>query len=78
MLFQKKVDRAMEYSHEHAADKPVERDPHDVREEQTLKDEMEKGDGLAMLLSALIVIVPVGLLVLLVMSFFGALPFLFR
>jgi len=77
MLFQKKVDRAMEYSREHAADKPREGDPHDVREEQTLKDEMEKGDGLAMLLSALIVILPVGILVLVAISLFGALPFLF-
>ena len=78
MLFQKKVDRAMKYSHDHAANQPQERDPHDVREEQTIKDEMEKGDGLALLLSALIVILPVGILVLVVMSLFGALPFLFR
>ena len=77
MLFQKKVDRAMEYSRTHAADQPKECDPMDVREEPAPKDEMEKGDGLAMFLSALIVIVPVGLGVLLIMVFFGALPFLF-
>lgn len=77
MLFQKKVDRIMEYSESHAANKPRESDPHDVREETTLKSEMEKGDGLAMLLSALIVLLPIGILVVLAMILFGALPFLF-
>ena len=77
MLFQRRVDRAMKYSKEHAANQPVERDPHDVKEERQIKDEMERGDGCAMLFSALIVILPVAVIVLLVMCFIGAIPFIF-
>lgn len=77
MLFQKKVDRAMKYSNDHAANRPQEGDPRELREKQPLKDEMEKGDGIAMLLSAIMVLVPIGLVVLLVITLIGALPFLF-
>lgn len=63
MLFQKKVDRAMRLQKERneAADlkKPTEDD----------KDKVEKKDLLAMILSAMLVILPVGILVLLVIAF---------
>ena len=65
MLFQKRVDRAMRYQKEQneAAEqkKPTEED----------KDAVSKKDLFAMVLSALLVILPVCLLVLIVVSLAG-------
>ena len=63
MLFQKRVDRAMRYQKEQneAAElkKPTEED----------KDAVSKKDLLAMILSAMLVILPVAILVLLGIAF---------
>ena len=63
MLFQKRVDRAMHYQKERneAAEqkKPTEED----------KDAVSKKDLLAMILSAMLVILPVAILVLLAIAF---------
>lgn len=63
MLFQKRVDRAMRYQKEwnEAAEqkKPTEED----------KDAVSKKDLLAMILSAMLVILPVAILVLLGIAF---------
>ena len=63
MLFQKRVDRAMRYQKERneAAEqkKPAEED----------KDAVSKKDLLAMILSAMLVILPVAILVLLGIAF---------
>ena len=63
MLFQKRVDRAMRYQKERneAAEqkKPTEED----------KDAVSKKDLLAMILSAMLVILPVAILVLLGIAF---------
>ena len=42
--------------------------------EEDIRKEVEKGDTLAMILSALIVILPVAVVVLLLLALFGALP----
>lgn len=63
MLFQKRVDRAMRYQKEQneAAElkKPTEED----------KDAVSKKDLLAMILSAMLVILPVAILILFVIAF---------
>ena len=63
MLFQKKVDRAMRYQKERnetaEQKKPTEED----------KDVVSKKDLLAMILSAMLVILPVAILVLLGIAF---------
>lgn len=63
MLFQKRVDRAMRYQKERneAAEqkKPTEED----------KDAVSKKDLLAMILSAMLVILPVAILILFVIAF---------
>ena len=71
MLFQKKVDRAMEYAHETGGHDP---DKDQEEREEDIRKEVEKGDTLAMILSALIVILPVAVVVLLLLALFGALP----
>lgn len=79
MLFQKRVDRAMEHSAKNRAKNqgPVDPDefydPKADREEPTLKDSMEKGDFFAMIVSALLVLVPISLAVLLIMVLVGRL-----
>ncbi len=82
MLFQKKVDRAMEYSAERAVEQErgdTQYDPKgkDLQEEESLGDVMEKGDLPALILSAMLIFVPVCLLVVLLICFFGALPLIF-
>lgn len=73
MLFQRKVDRAME----HAARRARERaEADEVPEEPALHRELEKGDVAAMLISALAVLLPAGLLVLLVLALVAFLPLL--
>ena len=71
MLFQKKVDRAMDYAHETGGHDP---DKDQEEREEDIRKEVEKGDTLAMILSALIVILPVAVVVLLLLALFGALP----
>ena len=71
MLFQKKVDRAMDYAHEIGGHDP---DKDQEEREEDIRKEVEKGDTLAMILSALIVILPVAVVVLLLLALFGALP----
>lgn len=66
MIFRGKYDRAMEQLRE--------RTPHDDREDEGLAQHMEKGDLAAMLISAAIVILPVGLIVL---GLLAAVGFLF-
>ena len=71
MLFQKKVDRAMDYAHETGGHDP---DKDQEEREEDIRKEVEKGDTLAMILSALIVMLPVAVVVLLLLALFGALP----
>lgn len=75
-MFQRKVDRAMKYSAEHAAHQEGEYDPKLGVEERTLQDEMEKGDLPAMLISALVVIVPICLVLLVLLCLIACLPLL--
>lgn len=67
MLFQRKVDRAME----HLAKQVQQRQEPDQEE-----PELEQGDWLALLLSALVVLLPVCLLVLLALGLVAFLPLL--
>lgn len=80
MLFQKKVDRAMEYSAKRAAEqskREEEYDPKAMREQESIGEVMEKGDLAAIILSAMLVFLPIALIVLLIICFFGALPLIF-
>ena len=76
MLHQDKVDRAVAYRHEQAQQRQAEEE-YDGRKlyEPTAEDLIEKGDMPALILSALITIVPVCLAVLLVMVFLARLFF---
>ena len=75
MLFQRKVDRAMKWLHNRSDSAKAEQaekegnmpSMDDLRREAQDEMELEKGDGLAMLIAAFITILPVALLVLLVM-----------
>ena len=73
MLFSKKVDRAFELQAEqngHEKHEEYEResvDPKSVEDEIQLADRMEKGDLPAMIISALIMIVPIALIILILM-----------
>ena len=76
MLFQKKVNRAMDYSSEHSQNPDVDIDDRD--DTPPLGREIERGDKLAMLISALLVFVPVAIVVVLLMCFIPAIPYLFQ
>ena len=80
MLFQKRIDRAFkrqaEMNREREEAKGKEYDPREPDIQPTPADVMEKGDLPALLISALIVIVPVVLIALLVMA--GAAWLFFR
>lgn len=65
MLFQRKYDRMKAFQKEQLGD--AER----ALEDENLADKLEKNDTLALILSALIVIVPVALLFLLAISAVG-------
>lgn len=72
MLFQKKVDDAFEKLHEESENVDLYYDhlsQEDKREEDQL--DLEKGDKLAMILSALLVIMPIAIIVLLVIALAG-------
>ena len=65
MIFQRKYERAMQYLKERTGNSPK------ALEDENLADKLEKNDALAMILSALIVIVPAALIVLLIVSGIG-------
>lgn len=79
MLFQKRIDRAFAYQKEKAKKESSspsgEYDPQKDREEPALNDIMEKSDMPALILSALLTILPICLIVLLVMVGVGWLFF---
>lgn len=68
MLFQKKIDRAMEKLHEDSDAGRAEREHARGEVYEQEKPELEKGDFLAMTIAAIITILPVALLVLLGMA----------
>lgn len=72
MLFQKRIDRAFkcqaEMNKKRKEAKGKEYDPHRSDTQPTPADLVEKGDLLALFISAMLVIVPVVLIVLLVMA----------
>ncbi len=65
MIFQRKYEKQMSHLKEKNASSPK------ALEDDELANKVEKGDVAAMILSALIVIVPVALLFLLVVAGFG-------
>ena len=65
MIFQRKYERAMKHLKEQTGESPK------ALEDENLADKLEKNDALAMILSALIVIVPAALIVLLIVSGVG-------
>ena len=65
MIFQRKYERAMKHLEEQTGESPK------ALEDENLADKLEKNDALAMILSALIVIVPAALIVLLIVSGIG-------
>ncbi len=65
MLFQRKYDRMREFQKEQLGD--AER----ALEDENFADKLEKNDTLALILSALIVILPAALLFLLIISAVG-------
>ena len=78
MLFQNKVDRAMKYQAEKNKKPDEEReeelvDPRQEYEEEPISKKLEKGDIPAMLISAVGVLIPVALLVMLGLVFISRL-----
>ena len=78
MLFQNKVDRAMNYQAEKNKKPGEEReeelvDPRQEHEEEPISKKLEKGDIPAMLISAVGVLIPVALLVMLGLVFISRL-----
>ncbi len=65
MIFQRKYERAMEHLKEQTGESPK------ALEDENLSDKLEKNDALAMIISALIVILPAALIVLLIVSAVG-------
>ena len=65
MIFQRKYERAMKHLKEQTGES------HKALEDENLADKLEKNDALAMILSAMIVILPAALLVLLIVSGVG-------
>ena len=68
MLFPKRVQRAMDHSKEQRRRRAEAQRNGD---ETPLSDEMEKGDLPAMIISALLVLLPIALVVLVVMALVG-------
>lgn len=74
MLLQKRINRAMEYSAKQRKKEPLpgeEYDPKAEIEQTDLGDQLEKGDWLAMLLAALVTILPIALAALLILAGVG-------
>jgi len=65
VIFQRKYERAMKHLKEQTGESTK------ALEDENLADKLEKNDALAMILSALIVIVPAALIVLLIVSGIG-------
>lgn len=65
MIFQRKYERAMKHLKEQTGDSPK------ALEDENLADKLEKNDTLALILSALIVLLPAALIVLLIVSGVG-------
>ncbi len=85
MLFQSRIDRAQKWLHDRAVRKESHADPTaegdlpspvELRREAQEEMELEKGDIAAMLIAALVTILPVCLLVLLVIVFIAAIGYL--
>ncbi len=76
MLFQKRVDRAMKYSKDKAEENKGKVNPGE-REEEFLSASLEKGDLLALIISALLVFLPAAMIVVLIMCFIGMMPAFF-
>lgn len=74
MMFQKKVDRAFEKLHEES-DHPETEEFGGTEMDQEMP-ELEKNDFLAMVIAALITIVPIGMIALLGIIFIGYFIFL--
>ena len=68
MLFPKRDQRAMDHSKAQRRRRAEEQQDGD---ERPLSDEMEKGDLPAMIISALLVLLPIALVVLVVMALVG-------
>ena len=68
MLFPKRVRRAMDHSKEQRRRRAEMQQDGD---ETPLSEEMEKGDLFAMILSALLVLVPIAIVVLVVLALVG-------
>ena len=71
MIFQKKVDRALEKLHEDSDVAKVEREQEAGADYEPEKLELEKNDFLAMVIAALITILPVALIVLIGITLIG-------
>ena len=65
MIFQGRYDRAKKLQQEQLGDSPR------AREDENLADKLEKNDVLALILSAMITIIPVALIFLLVIAAVG-------
>ncbi|MBR6569799.1 MAG: hypothetical protein IKK75_05040 [Clostridia bacterium] len=65
MIFQRKYERAMNHLKEQRGESPK------ALEDENLSDKLEKNDTLALILSALIVLVPAALIVLLIVTGIG-------
>ena len=65
MIFQRKYERAMKHLKEQTGESPK------ALEDENLADKLEKNDTLALILSALIVLVPAALIVLLIVTGIG-------
>lgn len=71
MIFQKKVDRALEKLHEDSDAAKAEREQEPGADYEPEKLELEKNDFLAMVIAALITILPVALIVLIGITLIG-------
>ena len=72
MLFQKRVDRALDTArHKEAARKDGEAEPALQPEEPELSELTEKGDTAAMMISALLVFLPAAAAALLILALVG-------
>ena len=64
MIFQRKVDRALDHLHEQSDAVEAEKTPEFIGDDRQEMLELEKNDFLAMVIAALITIIPVALIVL--------------
>ncbi len=83
MMFEKKVNRAMDWLKDQNTDKQVKEEyvkeefmeePIDIENEISIQDEIEKNDVAALLISAILMFTPA---IILILGFFVLLSFLF-